>query len=275
MRQIKLTSNSYFNWIKTSKLYNHIRSLSEGRKSRWTIYSDGRNSPYVNLLWNQLEHEFKDLFGLREISFYAHFDLDTMKPMGELTYERSTVYIHTSISIFNNYDGLIQFQINNFKFNHKISNHYYSINPPASFKNKELTKENIILIVKDYIDKNILYPKGFFRSLQTQLYVSKEILKSIYKKNLKNELEAYYEDDIRMWIARNFNVNSRAIQDLDKVIDFVNKNGKQDKMIVLSEFDWHNVYNDVEMCEGDVDEIESTFWESIEENTKKGITYIS
>ena len=148
------------------------------------------------------------------------------------------------IILYTNYRNIPCTNVYNIKFEFK-----------GSFKN--IQKE----CIKQF--EKFLYKDGAFKNFQIKNGYTKEMVKRSLKNNIyghfKNKgkiLNSYNDEIIEKWIIRNFNINIKEVNFFTG-IKFVNKNGKQNNLIVLENFD----YNYFESFDGDIDELEKEFYE--------------
>jgi hypothetical protein len=94
---------------------------------------------------------------------------------------------------------------------------------------------------------------------------SKKDVKRIYKNDMKRILSSYNEDVVRKWIRRKFNVESDL--DINLLIKWVNENGRQKKLVNLMKMDYSFTYD----FEGNIDEVESAFWEEMNNYPKNTV----
>ena len=127
-----------------------------------------------------------------------------------------------------------------------------------------ISEEKINEQVEKFITANYIYPKGVFRDMQLANCCSKKKVKQIYKR-ANRCLLAYNEDVVRKWIRRKFNVESHL--DINLLIKWVNKNGRQKKLVNLMKMDYSFMYD----FEGNIDEAESVFWEEMNNYPKNTV----
>jgi hypothetical protein len=121
-----------------------------------------------------------------------------------------------------------------------------------------------------------LYPDGRFRDCQLAYYWNKQTLKLRYKHEIENRnINKYDDDTIINWLNRKFNIIVPEDIDLKQAIKFAKKHGKQDKKITLAIFDWQSVFFACDNCDGDVDELETTYWDAVSNNSQENVVYIN
>lgn len=265
-----LTYNKHHDWIKNSQSWRMFENLDPNKKQKTYQYGNYK-FPYVNIIWHQIGIEFREKFG-EEIKVYKHYCIDTWKQLGEdekFDHINPVVYIHTSI---NTTDSKITL---NFSIRGIRTLDWFSIVPP---KNMIINSDNIVKEIRKYIDKNILYPPGLFRNIQLYNGYTKQMAKDLYKQWLKQAKFDIEDNDLQeqkvvKWVKKHFNIDGSNVT-LNTLIKFVNNNGKQPKLIKIALFDWASVIHECDMCDGDIDELEETYWNAIEEAEDKSFTYI-
>lgn len=122
--------------------------------------------------------------------------------------------------------------------------------------------DNPIPWIKKELAKHF-YPEGILARIQRRYNCDKKETKW-YRKNKYTKLyrePEISEDKILKWIKKHFNFDSYV--DLDQTIAIVNKCGRQEKLTKIEQYDHSWIFD----FDGDVDELESEFWDTIEDNT--------
>lgn len=135
-------------------------------------------------------------------------------------------------------------------------------------------------IKKQLIDfyKKDLYFEGVFAKLQMHYQCDKEQVRWRYKAYINQEKELFSFDYLSTLkkIKKRYNVSTELpIYEFDKVVNWINKNGKQNNPVELALFDWRTVYDRCDETDGDIDEIENVFWETIDEIEEPNKIYIN
>lgn len=246
-----------------NKSVNYKRYNKAGELIRWS-------TPYVNVLWFYIGREFTEKLG-PEIKVYKHLCLFTGRELDEKDkLELPAIYIHTSISNISTcakleftIRGLRGFtEVNYFGTETQVSEKRFSLVPPG---NMELTPDNIVRFIFDYVHSTVFYPDGYYKDLQMYYCLTKDTLKNYLKDNRIKEYNAILEREIYDWIARRFNLGV-STWPIDKAVELVNKLGKQPKYTPVYKFDSSFMWN----FDGDINEAEALFYEEYETQGGRG-----
>ena len=114
------------------------------------------------------------------------------------------------------------------------------------------------------IFKKYVYEEGYWNRLQYYYGCTKKETIWYHKQFKKRDLYIPKESVFK-WIKKNFNIESCL--DIDDTIKYVNKHGKQDKLIKLMKFDYSFMWN----FDGDIDEVEEVFWDEMSNYPKNAV----
>ena len=256
------TFNQLHNWKQTSYNWYLINNMPEDKRNLDRNFKDYGRSPYVNVFWREISKEFKNKFG-DEFKYYAHFDLFTKEPVG-ICYQYPSVYIHTSI--VSCLEHQISFEVCGIRFKDGYNRKGFYITPKT---NIPITKEYIKKEVFNYIEKNILFPKGFFRDIQQAKNCCKSDVKTHYKNWLHREKEIdIYDYEIRKYIERRYRIcidESIYVTDWNDVAifcrNYIKAHGKPKEIKTVYKFRMDGILDNFD---GDIYEAEELFWEHVD-----------
>ena len=282
---MKTTTNQTRNFCRTNIYFRMYVEMYERRLSYkqmpdgWTDYNTNFKNQLFRRAWKEFDQKFKGLrtqsgrrsSGNFSSSVRINMSLCTWAEFAEFRYSCSMnnkgdwwIFIdHSSlIDYFGEYhsrvDGKFLFTDSENPFERSLQ------------YNGNLSIDVVDEFVKNYIERTLLYPKGYFRNIQENKQCSKERAKWYYKiwqQREREKISQTYHDEnelIYKWIKRNFNIESNEYIGIDRTISFVNKRGRYNKLVVLETFNYS--YEG----DGDIDELESDFNEymdSFEKNT--------
>ena len=246
------------------------------------IKTFARNNPYVQ---NWMEgYEGAQNFKLNnrsgdfatnrrnELSYYAHEALANKFPsIFSLNYNKSKtqLLIKTYIDLYGwtteiyiiariDYSGKFSIHFNNYGDFRFVSNEHQVFVPCKSIK---WDKGAITDFVANWL-KSKLYGAGIYTDFMIAHQWTRERLKKGIIKDRAIELQSYSDTDVRKSIKRNLNIDTGHIW-LKDAIQAVNKLGKRAQLTKLAKYDMSWLCD----LDGDIDEIENEFYNSLEYNT--------
>lgn len=254
---MKASFNQLHNWKQTSEYWRLINNIPDNKRNLEINYKDWGRSPYINVLWHKISKEFTNKFG-SEFAFRETFDLFTGKKAGNC-YQYPYVYIHTSFCSCLKHE--ITFTINGIRFEN--GKNWFSITPK---NNILITKEYIKRLVFEYINKNILYPIGFFRDIQQAKNCTKDQVKIYYKNYIESQKETdLYDYDIEKYFARRYRIVPADTLTTDwnefalLCINYIKINGKPKELKTVCKMDTSGLLDHYDG--DDFFEIEDLFYE--------------
>jgi hypothetical protein len=221
-----ITFNRLNNWRKISQAWNQFDNLPDWKRNKSFALINSRGNvhkfPFVNNIYYEIGQEFRNMF-FAEAVLRSHYTLFEKRELteSEKFINKPTIYICTSICQFK-YSWHIKFSIRNFYFlsdceyskGSLITEKYFSIVAPG---NMELTKSNIEKVVFNWIDKNILFPIGCFRTVQESTLKCKELIKENYREFIKSrysgKLKAYDQTDVEKSLMRRLRRKNNIVLD--------------------------------------------------------------
>ena len=258
-----MTWNTLHNWRQTSQLWRMLPTVPEDRMKRHTHYvlcdKDGKrlssylsSGPYKNVWWHAIDKEFKQTFGVEDkFEFYETTELS----------DSVQVYVHTSIcGVLDDY--AIRFTVHGlalpYNTDEEQSGNVFRIRPPG---NMEYTPDNIRRFVLAWVNKNLLFGGGLMRDAQLTMGLTKKGVVKWYRNEIRRKDGdglPYHETDAIRAINRRFNVDISDVLFFEGVA-WVNKHGRQDKLVVLCHFDdlWQMG------LDGDIDDFEAAYWDEV------------
>jgi len=115
--------------------------------------------------------------------------------------------------------------------------------------------------IKKILQKHIV-PEGYFNIIQFNKQCNiKDAISwyKILKENYKDYDTVYGNKTFYKWVKRNFNIKTEL--SIDKVVDFINKKGKQKELINLIRTSLPSMSD----FDGDCNELETYFWDHMEQ----------
>lgn len=107
-----------------------------------------------------------------------------------------------------------------------------------------------------------LFEEGFLARLQIKFRLKKSEVAGYYKSFSYYKYGTGISDSaVYKWVAKHFNIDSDL--SIEDTIFYVNKLGKQPKLVRLDRYDHSWIYD----FDGDIDEIENEFWETVGDDT--------
>jgi hypothetical protein len=127
-----------------------------------------------------------------------------------------------------------------------------------------INEGNFVKATKKEIEK-YLFPKGFYQDVQLSKLWTKKQTFNIVKSWTKEPLRSYDQKEVLKWIEKHFNLRIGWDISFELFVKQVNKLGKQSTLKEVVKYDtgWFDSFD------GDVDEVESAFYNDLDENYTK------
>lgn len=243
---MKITWNNLNQWFRTSPLWAFRGSLTHERMARHIRRRDGTQTPWMNVLWREIEQDFQQRFG-QPVHLHSTVELG----------KRFSFSYSAGASWYGPYS--IRLDVHADEWTSHL------LRPPG---NMEYTEGNIAGFVRQWVESNLLYPGGVFRQIQLDTGCDKRAVREWYRLSRSSRAqEAYDERASAHAFTRRTNIEFSDDVDFMEAVAWFRKHGMQAQRIRLCRFHW----GFMEMFDGDIEEAEKMYWDEVNDYPENAV----